>query len=57
MFKGKPDGRVERKLHKYSLVKDKKICLLSTKGMKQYYNNEKVDQWGLEEVLSFCIEE
>ena len=25
--------------------------------MEQYDNNEKVDQRGLEEVLSFCIEE
>ena len=25
--------------------------------MEQYENNEKVDQQGLEEVISFCIEE
>ena len=25
--------------------------------MEQYDNNEKVDQRGLEEVLSFCVEE
>ena len=35
----------------------KGICLLPTLFIKLYDNNEKVDQVGLEEVLSFCIEE
>ena len=35
----------------------KTICFLPTYGMQQYDNNEKVDQRGMEAVLSFCIEE
>ena len=54
MFKGQPDGRIERRLHKNSLLKDKRYLLMQP---KIWNNNEEVDQRDLEEVLSFCIEE
>ena len=42
VFKGQPDGKVERRLHKkFDWLKIKSICLLSTKGMKQSDDNEK----------------
>ena len=30
MFKDQPDGRIERRLHKNSLVKDKKVFAYAT---------------------------
>ena len=57
MFKGQPDGRVERRLHKNSLVKDKKVFVICNLRYVTVSQSWKIDQWGLEEVFLFCIEE
>ena len=47
MFKGQPDGRVERKLHKNSLVKDKKISSYwQPKSLNNMTIMKKMDQRG-----------
>ena len=46
VFKGKPVGRVERRLHKNFLVRVKRYLLIDNLKHGKYGNNEKVNQRG-----------
>ena len=56
VFKGQLDGRVKRRFHKNSLVKDKSISYCQPKARKNM-TIMKDRLLYLEEILSFCIEE
>ena len=56
-FTDQPDNRVDRRLHKISLINDKKIFAYYQPKERNNITIKKLDQQDLEEVHSFCIEE
>ena len=59
VLKGQPDGRVERRLNKNWFVKNIFKKIFAYCQLKAWNNQtiKKVNEWGLEKILSLCIEE